>query len=124
MGDGIRWRETKRRKKRKREREEKRRERRRRKGERKRERKEKTDCSSSDLRRSDGQNSLDQEVKSVYSTRAMLQEVGIPLPLVYFHPKGCLAGFYRAACYDPTHFSDFGTGFWLGNEEILDSFPS
>ena len=37
----------------------------------------KTDCSSSDLRRSDGWNSSDQEVKSAYSTRAMLQEVEI-----------------------------------------------
>ena len=50
-------------------------------------------CSSSDLSCSDGRNSLDQEVKFVYSMRAMLQEVGIPPPLLYFHPKGCLVGF-------------------------------
>ena len=37
----------------------------------------KTGCSSSDLRHFDGRNSLDQEVKSVYSTRATLQEMGI-----------------------------------------------
>ena len=38
-------------------------------------------------RRSDGRNSSDQEVKFVYSTRAMLQEVEILHTLVYFHPK-------------------------------------
>ena len=50
-------------------------------------------CSSSDLPLSDGRNLSDQEVKFVYSMRAMLQEVGIPPPLVYFYPKGCLVGF-------------------------------
>ena len=33
----------------------------------------------------DGRNSSDQEVKSVYSTRAVLQEVGILSTLVYFY---------------------------------------
>ena len=37
-------------------------------------------------RRSDGWNSSDQEVKSVYSTRDTLQEVGILPTLVYFPP--------------------------------------
>ena len=87
----VRWieiseRETKRRKKIMRETK-------RRKKKRKRKRKEKTACSSFDLRHSDDRNSSDQEVKSVYSTRAMLQEVGILPPLVYFHPKACLVGF-------------------------------
>ena len=59
----------------------------------KRERKEKTGCSSSDLHHSDDRNSSDQEVKSVYSTRATLQELGILPPLVYFHPKGYLVRF-------------------------------
>ena len=35
---------------------------------------------------SDGRNSLDQEVKSVYSTRTALQEVGILSTLVSFYP--------------------------------------
>ena len=34
----------------------------------------------------DGRNSSDQEVKSVYSTRATLQDVGILPTLVYFPP--------------------------------------
>ena len=34
----------------------------------------------------DGWNSSDQDVKSVYSTRATLQEVGILPTLVYFPP--------------------------------------
>ena len=37
-------------------------------------------------RRSDGPNSSNQEVKSVYSMRATLQEVGILPTLVYFPP--------------------------------------
>ena len=37
-------------------------------------------------RHSNGRNSLDQEVKSVYSTRDTLQEVGILPNLVYFPP--------------------------------------
>ena len=37
-------------------------------------------------RRSDGRNSSDQKVKSVYSTRAILQEGGILPTLVYFPP--------------------------------------
>ena len=37
-------------------------------------------------RHSDGRNLSDQEVKSVYSTKAMLQEVGILPALVYFSP--------------------------------------
>ena len=40
--------------------------------------------SSSVHRRSDNQNSLNQGVKSVYATRAHLQEVEILLTLVYF----------------------------------------
>ena len=50
---------------------------RRRKGERKREKKEDPTASSSDFRRSDNQSSYGQELKSVYSMRATLQEVGI-----------------------------------------------
>ena len=37
-------------------------------------------------RRSNGRDSSDQEVKSVYAMRAMLQEVGILRTLVYFPP--------------------------------------
>ena len=62
--------------------------RKRRKGERKRERKEDPTASSSDFRRSDCQSLSSQELKSIYSTRAMLQKVGILFNLVYFHPKG------------------------------------
>ena len=51
--------------------------RKRRKGERKRERKENLIASSSDFWRFDDQSSSDQELKSVYSTRTALQEVGI-----------------------------------------------
>ena len=45
--------------------------------ERERERKKKIGCSSSDLQHSDGRNSSDHEVKSVYLTRTMLQEIEI-----------------------------------------------
>ena len=41
------------------------------------------------LRCSDDQNSLNQEVKSIYATKATLQGVGILPTLVYFHHKGC-----------------------------------
>ena len=60
----------------------------RRKGERKRERKEDPTASSSNFRCSDGRSSSGRELKFIYSTRATLQEVGIQLTLVYFHPKG------------------------------------
>ena len=76
-GRGNRWRKTKRRNKRKREREGEERERERGKGR-------KTGCSSSDLRCSDGRSLLGRELKSVYSTRAALQEVGILPTWVYF----------------------------------------
>ena len=61
-----------------------------RKGERERERERKEDptASSSDFWHSNGWSSLGRELKSVYSTRATLQEVEILLTLVYFHPKG------------------------------------
>ena len=83
----VRWieiseRETKRRKKRMRETKR-----------RKKKRKEKTACSSSNLPHSDDRNSSDEKVKSVYSNRSMLKEVGILPHLVYFHPKGCLVRF-------------------------------
>ena len=84
----------------------------------------KTIRSSFDLQCFDGRNSSNQEEKFVYSTRSALQKVGIPPPLVYIHPKGCLAGFYKAACFDPTHCPNFGTGFRLGNEGYFDSCPS
>ena len=42
-------------------------------------------------RRSDSRSSLGQELKSVYSMRATVQEVEILPTLVYFYPKGCLA---------------------------------
>ena len=57
------------------------------------ERKEDPATSSSDFRCFKGRSSSGRELKSIYSTRATLQEVGILPPLVYFHPKGCLAGF-------------------------------
>ena len=60
----------------------------RRKGERKRERKKDPTTSSFDFRHFDGRGSSGQKLKSVYSTRAILQEVGILPTLVYFHPKG------------------------------------
>ena len=49
---------------------------------RKRERKEDPTASSSDFRCFDGRNSLGQELKSVYATRATPQEVGILPTLV------------------------------------------
>ena len=79
--------------------------------------------SSSDLRRFDSQNSLDQGVKSIYTTRATLQEVGILPTLVYFLPqglcgvgfalRGCLAKFWNERMlpsFDPAHWLDFRTG--------------
>ena len=75
-------------------------------------------------RRSDGQNSLDQDVKVVYSTRATLKEVGILPPLVYFHPKGLFVKYGNATRFDPTHWPDVSTGFRLENKENLDSSPS
>ena len=82
-------------------------------------------ASPSDLRHSDCQSSSSQELKSVYLTRAMLQEVGILPTLVYFHPKGCLDVFFvypkglfgrnffmmRLPCFDPTLNLQFGTSF-------------
>ena len=47
-------------------------------------------------RRSDGRNLSDQEVKSVYLTRATLQEVGILPTLIYFHPKGLFVKYGNA----------------------------
>ena len=77
-------RNKKKKKKRKRDRERKKKEK---------EKEESWQASSLDLRLSDGWNSSDQEVKFVYSTRAMLQEV-LTLPtLANFHPKDCLAVF-------------------------------
>ena len=43
---------------------------------------------------SESRSSSGRELKSVYVVRATLQEVGIFPPLVYFHPKGYLAGFF------------------------------
>ena len=57
------------------------------KGERKRE-KRKSTRSSSTYRHFDGRNSSNQEVKSVYSTRTTLKEVGILHISVYFYPLG------------------------------------
>ena len=53
------------------------------------ERTEDSTASPSDFKRFDGRSSSGQGLKSVYSTRAMLQEVGILPPLVYFHPTLC-----------------------------------
>ena len=58
--------------------------RKRRKGERNREMKEDSTTSSSDFQRSNGQSLSGRELKSIYSTRAKLQEVGILPTLVYF----------------------------------------
>ena len=44
-------------------------------------------------RRSDNRSSSSRELKSVCTTRAMLQEVGNLVTLAYFHPKGCLVVF-------------------------------
>ena len=94
VGEAIQWRnlakkmeETKRKGRRERE------ERKRRKGERMREMKEDRQLCPLIYRRSNGRSSLGRELKPIYSTRAMLQEVWILPPLVYFHPKRCLAGF-------------------------------
>ena len=54
-------------------------------------------------RRSDGWNSSDQKVNSVYSMRATFQEVGILPTLVYFHSKGLFVKYRNAACFDPAH---------------------
>ena len=59
----------------------------------------KSACSSSARRRSNGWNSLDQEEKSVYSTRATLQEVGILPTLVSFHPKGLFVKYGNASLF-------------------------
>ena len=72
---------------------------------------------------SNGQNSLEQEVKAVYSMKAMLQEVGILPTLVYFHPKGPFVKYGNATYFDPTHWPDVSTGFSLGNRGNLDSGP-
>ena len=57
------------------------------------ERKEDSVASLSDFLPFNGRSSLGPELKSVYATRATLQEVGILPPLGYFHHKGYLAGF-------------------------------
>ena len=75
-------------------------------------------------RHSDGRNSSDQEVKSVYLMRATLQEIGILPTFVYFHPKGMFVKYGNAAYFDPTHLLDFSTSFRLGNRGNLDSSPS
>ena len=78
---------------------------RRRKGERKREKRKlvfqrsKVGILTVGSRRSDGWNWLDQEVKSIYSTRAMLQEVGILPTLVYFYPQGLFVKYGNAALF-------------------------
>ena len=79
-------------------------------------------------RHSDGWNSSDQEVKSVYSTRTTLQEVEILPTLVYFASqglrgciftlRGCLAEFQNMGMlpyFVPTHWLDFRTDFQVGN---------
>ena len=68
--------------------EEKRGRKRRKGGEIEREGKEDPIASFSDFRHSDDQSSSHRELKSIYTTRAMLQEVGILPTLVYFHLKG------------------------------------
>ena len=73
--------------------------------------------SSPNFRRSDGRNSLDQEVKSIYLMRATLQEVGILPTWVYFHHKGYLAGFLlmmRLPCFHLTLYPDFWDWFLIG----------
>ena len=75
-------------------------------------------------RRFDGLNLSDQKLNSVYSTRATFQEVGILPTLVYFHPKGLFVKNGSAACFDPTHFLDFSTGFRLVKRGSLDLGPS
>ena len=75
-------------------------------------------------RHSDNRNSSDQEVKSVYSMRATLQEVEILPTLVYFHHKGLFVKYGNAAYFDPTQLPNFNTDFRLGNIENLDSNPS
>ena len=105
MGVHSRWGEQKgkgegKRKGRERKEREEKRERKRRNGERKRE-KRKSACSFSDRRRSNGQNSSNEEVKFVYSTRSMLQEVGILPTVVYFHLKGLFVKYGNAVCFDP-----------------------
>ena len=102
-----------RRRKKKRERKERKKEREREERERERERK--------GSRRSDGRNSSDQEVKSVYSTRATLQVVGILPTLVYFHHKGLFVKYGNATCFDPRHWLDCST---LGTRGNLDSGPT
>ena len=71
----------------------------------------------------DSQSSLGQELKSVYSTRARLQEVGTLPILAYFHPKGCLAMFstlkgcfarFFYACIVLTLHSTFSFGLVFG----------
>ena len=54
--------------------------------EKKREEKKKRERGVKGNRRSEGWNLSDQEVKSIYSTRATLKEVGILHTLVYFPP--------------------------------------
>ena len=62
-------------------------ERRRRKGERKRERKEDQQLHPLTYQHSDDRSSLDRELKSIYSTKAMLQKVEIFSPLIIFTLK-------------------------------------
>ena len=51
------------------------------------------------LWRFNDRNSSDQEVKSIYVTRATLQEVGILPTLVYFHHKGLFLKYGNAALF-------------------------
>ena len=47
--------------------------------------------------------------------------------VVFFALRGCLAKFWNEGMlpdFDPTHWSDFGTGFRLGNRGTLDLCPS
>ena len=50
-------------------------------------------ASSSSLRRSNGRSSSGRDLKSVYTTRATLQDVEILPTLVYSTIRGCLSGF-------------------------------
>ena len=92
-------------------------ERRRRKGERKRERKEDLQVCPLIYRNSDGRSSLGRELKFVYSTRAMVQEVGILPPLVISALSDHLVGFLacdKVALFQPYILSGFWDWFSFG----------
>ena len=94
MREGFRWRNpTKKREETNREGRREREERMRRKGEKKRERNEDRQLHPLIYRRSNCRSLLDRELKPFYSMKAMLQEVGILLPLVSFALRGCLSEF-------------------------------